>query len=167
MKFHSWAHVGRICCPGRSLQISIIQSSGPHSPPQTLWCRFQHGCVALCQWATCSSSSSHKTINPSHNKCFSHEGRGKMTLKPIDPIHVICPDFCVIIPLLLRDPLTVWNGCLRGWFASFYIWPGLCNAGYSTRKGNEEGGVTARVPVFPPPVSLSRSSAETALHSAV
>lgn len=36
-----------------------------------LWCRFQDGCVPLGQWGTSSSSSSHKTILPSHNKFFS------------------------------------------------------------------------------------------------
>lgn len=77
----------------------------------------QDGCGPLCQWGTTSSSSSHKTINPSHNKLFSCEGQVEwrfhaQTVKAIDPSHAICHDLCVIISPVLCDPLTVWIGCL-------------------------------------------------------
>lgn len=113
-------------CRGGRRRIRGVESSrlcSPSLPPvvpktrAALWCRFQVGCVPLCHWATSSSSSSHKTINPSHNKPFSCEGRVEWrfharAVMAIDPSHVICHDLCVIISLVLCDPLTVWNGCL-------------------------------------------------------
>lgn len=45
-------------------------------------------------------------------KCEVHA----QTVRAIDPSHVISQDLCVIISLVLCDPLTVWNGsvCLGG-----------------------------------------------------
>ena len=70
------------------------------------------------------------------------------TVRTIDLSNVIQTDFCVIISLVLCDPDRTWNECvcvcvcvcenvcLRGWRASFYIWPQLCNTGYSTCWAN-------------------------------
>lgn len=107
-----------------------------------LWNAFQ--CVCVSVWLCVGGSHHHHamkqsilaTISPFHAKARAKWSSHAQTVGAIDLSYVIWNDFCVIISLVLCDPDRAWNEwvcvCLRGWCASFYIWPQLWNTGYST-----------------------------------
>lgn len=142
---------------GRGVRIGApIRTGFLDSRQASLWRDFLG--VRMFIWGVCAFASAGETINRGHNEPLSQARRDKAKLPscrqrgPIDLGYVLCVRGCVCVCVCYDFSCTLWptcsmkwvsrslcvRVCLRGRFTYFYIWPQLCNPGYSICEANGE-----------------------------